>query len=255
MKKNLEQQEKELEDKIRAFETEREAFEEQFKPDEYVTLHYFSLAYHKTRVVTVFACFYKVQYECVQHVVMDGLSVYVCIRFCGPCFCWKFVKLDDIWQRIIMFRVCSMFQSGAGQSVPPLRLRQPCGSISHPRMFLATILRTENGATTPPTTTLYTLGLTREFHSFPQETVQQAIQPSADQPHERRSHTTPANSAMPQSPTGQKRAPAGFSDLTGKLLYYCYAHEALFTINMVETNANNTTNTTAKNYYCSNYCY
>ena len=36
MKKNLEQQEKELEEKMKAFEAEREAWVEQYKPDEYV---------------------------------------------------------------------------------------------------------------------------------------------------------------------------------------------------------------------------
>jgi len=49
MKKNLEQQEKELEDKIKAFEAERETWEEQNRfDDQYVTLLYVVLCYVAT---------------------------------------------------------------------------------------------------------------------------------------------------------------------------------------------------------------
>jgi len=40
MKKNLEQQEKELEEKYKAFEAEREAWEEQNRPDDQYVLYY-----------------------------------------------------------------------------------------------------------------------------------------------------------------------------------------------------------------------
>jgi len=108
----------------------------------------------------------------------------------------------------------SKLQCRAGQSVPPRRLRPPCGSISHPQKVPAIILGTESHGENskehnyprPHDYSLY-CRVYQRISQPPREPPGKRPNPTADQPHEQCSHLLPPR---PRAKWGKQEPLQGF---------------------------------------------
>ena len=104
--------------------------------------------------------------------------------------------------------------AGQGSQCHPIGLGRHVGPSAIPRRFPAIILGTESHGgnskiTTTPnhTTTLYTMGFTKGFHSPHRKPPGKWPNPTADQPHEQCSHAPPP---CPRAIWGKRELPKGF---------------------------------------------